>query len=666
MHEAPPSPRRSIALLPETLKNQIAAGEVVERPASVVKELAENSLDAGALRVDVAIERGGQGFIRVEDDGAGIPPEELVLAVTRHATSKIVSAQDLFGIDSFGFRGEALASVGSVARLVIASRACGREEAFALQVDGGRVGDLGPAALGSGTRVEVRDLFHNVPARLKFLKTPGSEAKRCREALFRLSLSHLEAAFGFWSDGAEVFRVPAGQTLSARLAHFWPPALCRGLHPFDHSGPAGRVHGLAGDPSQAQPRAERLLLAVNGRPVQDRMLLAAVREAYSGRLLSREYPQVALFLEVDPAEVDVNVHPAKSEVRFRDEGGIFSLVRRAVRETLDRELSGAFAVREAASAFGVSPQAAGPGGQPSLFAEPGRLPVPGSAPEPIPVPGSLAESPGREPWPGGPGIGPADPAPGSGDPGSISDGGCGFPFGAGAFREEGLAPVRETSPPAPKFSTRAAFHQAVAREVRDAGFPGAPAPATGGLELSPGLAYLGQAAGTYLVLAEAGGGLVLVDQHAAHERVLYDTIRQGRLAGDSRPLALPLELALHPAEEEVARRFWSDWARLGYRLSLEGGGRLMLRATPGSMTPGQALDALRQVLAGRTQTLEEVWISLACSQAVKAGEALAPDEALALLSAWSACPDRAYCPHGRPAAVPLGRSELERLFKRKR
>ena len=666
---APLSARRPIALLPATLQNQIAAGEVVERPASVVKELAENSLDARAVRVHVTVERGGQGLIRIEDDGAGIPPEELELALTRHATSKIAETRDLFAIASFGFRGEALASVASVSRLTLASRTGDREEGVALEVAGGRLGQPRPCAMDQGTRVEVRDLFFNLPARLKFLKSPATESKRCRDTLMRLSLANLGCGFALTLDGAEAFRVPPRQTLSERLAHFWPPALCQGLIPFEHEGPAGRAHGLAGSPSLAQPRAERLLFWVNGRPVADRMLQSAVREAYSGRLLAREYPQMVLFLELDPAGVDVNVHPAKSEVRFRDESAVFSLVRRAVRQALDRAapLAGG-QVREVARAFGLPGEHPAPysSGQPAPSG--GRLPEIGAASEPRQALDAVF---GRDS-----GWALKDTGP---DSGPDADKFSTYREFLRAGQEEARAPSAGQDPEAgfagrPASSSEASW--AGPDGPSDANFPsGTPAPdgASGAsacfgaarpLEVAPDLFYLGQTAGTYLVLT-GPQGLILVDQHAAHERIMFEAIRQGRLAGESRPLTLPLTLSLHPAEEEGVRRFWPDWPRLGFDLALDPG-RLTVRATPADLEPGEAVAALREILSGRTEHLEEAWVSLACRRAVKAHTPLAPDEALALLSAWLACPDRDYCPHGRPTVVRLGEYDLERMFKRKR
>jgi DNA mismatch repair protein MutL len=574
--------RRPILLLPEALQNQIAAGEVVERPSSVLKELVENSLDAGAARVDVELARGGLFLLAVQDDGAGVPAQELTLAVTRHATSKIASAADLWRVSSYGFRGEALPSIASVSRLRMTSRAVEAAEARFVEVEAGVLADEGPAALAAGTRVEVRGLFQNVPARLKFLRSEAAETRRCQDALMRMSLARPEVAFSFTVDGREAFRLPPNQDLAGRLARFWPPAVCQGLRPFDRADGGLRAFGLAGDPATAQGRGERILLFVNGRAVQDRLLLRAVREAYRGRLLSSEHPQLVLFLELPPDEVDVNVHPAKLEVRFRDENAVFSAVRRAVLSALE-----------------------------------------------------------------------------SGEPGAAF-----FPE-AGA--EPGPAPARRGSLPLepPKFSTYREFRAgpgASLRETREPLFAPAPEPA-GPPSSAGGMEYLGQVAGTYLVLRTADG-LALLDQHAAHERVLFENMRAGRTRGQAQALAAPLDLELHPEEAGRLAEIAGDLERLGFRFRAEPG-LARLTALPPGLETGAAKGYFRAAVSGQSKSLEDLWVLLSCRSAIKAGDALARDEAMALLEAWLACPGREFCPHGRPVLVRFGAADLEKLFKRR-
>jgi len=620
--------RRAIALLPDTLRNQIAAGEVVERPASVLKELVENSLDAGAARIDVAIEGGGVGFMSVADDGFGIPADELALAVTRHATSKLSSAAELFAVSSYGFRGEALPSIASVSDLSLTSRARGAEEAARIEVAYGETRREGPAALAAGTRVEMRRLFAGTPARLKFLRTEATEAKRCQETLMRMALARTDVAFSLTSGGRELFRLPAGQTLETRLALFWPRQIMEGLAPFSRAHGPLAARGLAGRPSHAQPRAERQYFYVNGRPVQDRLLARAAREAYKGRILSGEHPQLVLFLTLPPDEVDVNVHPAKLEVRFRDEGAVFALVRLAL-----EPVAAEGALAENAAGYGSAGDAA-PGAE-------------------FPTPR--------------PGVRPA--AWGGGDPEASRAGAYGDKPGALAAWRDFQSPPRERAVPLPV--TPAAMPSGDGSLGMERGAPAVSAgPAARPLS-EAGLEYLGQVADTYLVLrqgAPAGGGLLLVDQHAAHERVLLEVMRRARSAGTSQPLALPLEFALHPAEVLRAQELWADLQALGFRLELsgaEGARRLLVRGAPPSLPVGRAAEFLREVLAEKVDGLEGLWAMLSCKAAVKAGQALAADEAMALLEAWLASPEREHCPHGRPVAVSFAPADLERLFKRR-
>lgn len=633
-----------IQVLPPGLKNQIAAGEVVERPASVVKELVENSLDAGATRVDVTVERGGRGLIVVQDNGRGVPAGQLDLAVTRHATSKLRTFDDLAAIASFGFRGEALPSIASVSRFTMTSRALDAAEAAFIEVRGGEVVGQGPAALASGTRVEVRELFANTPARLKFLKAETTENKRCQDTLMRISLAHPACGFSLTINGREMFRLPPGQDLAARLRAFWPPAVCDALAPFDFERLGYRARGVAGAPSSAQGRADRILLYVNGRPVQDKLMLGAVRQAYKGMLLSREYPQLALFLDLPRDEVDVNVHPAKLEVRFTEESRVFSAIRGGVMQALstmnemgmnEMGMSASLSADRAHREQGRAGFGAGSdyprNGAPSDSATGGGL-------------GASSPSSFRE---GGAKFSTyRDYAAMTGRPGTLDLG-----PGAGELDERGDRDLGPESGP----YTGPHMGPDMRAAVRD-GSRSAPLAGTD-------FVYLGQVADTYLVLRR-GTSLVLVDQHAAHERVLLAAMRRERTRGDSQPLALPLTLPLHPSEAEVLDELGEGLRAMGFLLEREGD-TLLVRGVPPTLDTGRAREYLTDALASRARTIDDLWTMMACKTAIKAGQPLATDEALALLDVWLRTPERDYCPHGRPIVVSWSPGELEKLFKRK-
>ncbi|MBF0481162.1 MAG: DNA mismatch repair endonuclease MutL [Desulfovibrionaceae bacterium] len=677
---------RPIRILPPALQNQIAAGEVVERPASVVKELVENSLDAGATRVSVDIDGGGQGLIVITDDGRGMDPAELPLALTRHATSKIADIRDLHHIRSFGFRGEALPAVASVSRLKITSKSDQYPEASFVEVEFGRIVNQGPAASKGGTRIELRDLFVNVPARLKFLRAPSTETKRCIEALTRMALARLDVAFNIGVGGQPRQRFVSGQNLLGRLAGVWPPAVVEGLIELDHGAAGYAVSGLAAAPRVSQGNASRMYFYVNGRPVQDRILMRAVIDAYKGKLVSREYPAVVLFLTVPPEDVDVNVHPAKTEVRFRDEGRVFAVVRQAVSQVLAGP-GAAMGVTYFASGpdMGVRENAAplpgsgaGAWGGEKFSGRREYLSLTGEGGDGRPADGkSFGEAVsgwifGRA---GSPGGGREEPQDGGSSPDTRSarPASPGFGPGAatGAYSGPGGARVRLESKPAagplagaagPRFGP--AFEKAPERPGERPGerFDAAPRPPLTGKTGE----YLGQIAGTYLALRRGDATLTLLDQHAAHERVIYAAMRASRTRGDSRRLASPLEMSLHPAEAARLDTLYAELRSVGFLLERPAARRLLVKGAPPTLTPGRAKEYLSFALSGQAKSLDDLWIMLACKAAVKAGCVLAPDEAMALLAAWEETPDKEYCPHGRPAVVTLGLKELEKLFKRRK
>ncbi|MGD9743196.1 MAG: DNA mismatch repair endonuclease MutL [Dongiaceae bacterium] len=605
----------TIRLLPPELVNRIAAGEVVERPASALKELVENAIDAGARRIDIHLREGGRSLIAVEDDGEGMSAEELALAVERHATSKLPS-DDLVHIGTLGFRGEALPSIASVSRLAITSRKRGSDEAWSLAVEGGAKGRPQPAARSAGTRVEVRDLFFATPARLKFLKAPRTELNHAEEAVRRLAMAHPAIGFGLADEDRVVLRLAAaGEDLladpaAARLARlgaimgrdFADNALA-----IDALREGLRLSGHAGLPTLNRATADLQFLFVNGRPVRDRLLQGAVRGAYQDFLARDRHPLLALFLEIPPAEVDVNVHPAKAEVRFRDPGLVRGLIVGALRHAL--AAAGHRASTTVAAAALGSFRAPEP-----AFA--GR----GFAPPPRGIPHRLAEQAAAAfaPLDGfdRPSAAP-DRAPVSGGVSGGTEDRTAYPLGA----------------------ARAQLHE------------------------------------TY-ILAQTGDGLVIVDQHAAHERLVYERMktalaergvaRQGLLIPEVVELEAPAVVRLVQRAPELAE--------LGLVLEGFGPGAVVVREVPALLGPTDAKGLVRDLAdelaelgdaVSLKERLEHVCGSMACHGSVRAGRRLAPAEMDALLRQMEATPHSGQCNHGRPTYVELKLADIERLFGRR-
>ncbi|MFO7803925.1 MAG: DNA mismatch repair endonuclease MutL [Desulfovermiculus sp.] len=592
---------QAIEVLSPELQNQIAAGEVVERPSSVLKELVENSLDAGATRIQAVIEGGGQSLVQVEDNGLGMSPHDLPRAMTRHATSKISSFQDLLRIASFGFRGEALPSIGSVSRMHIRSIQSGQTEGAQLEVDFGVLSEVKPIPFREGTSIQVRDLFANTPARLKFLKTQPTEAKRCQEAVARFALANPATSFVFTSNERTVLDFPAGQSVLQRLHSLWPPGITEKLLEVEAKDGDYALSGYIGHPEAAQGRGDRIVFFVNQRPVQDKMLVSALRQAFKGRLLHKEYPQAALFLEVPGSEVDVNVHPAKLEVRFRDEKRLFTLLHHGLTAAL------------AKTAFGREEQS---------------------------TPASCSgSSPSRE-----------------------------TKYTLSTFEE--FVQPRAAEVPS-QWDQKAHWSQIQTDQAERTHFessmePGEPAQQPPPSVISiQGLTYLGQVHNTYLLLATADGELRVIDQHAAHERILYHRFSTQSQQGTRRPLGIPISRTLHPSEEDQLGRSAPVLRRLGFELDRSQAGTVLIRAVPAHLDPSRAREFLDQVLKEQAESQEKLWQVMACRQAVKAGEILSGQEAMELIQLWLSTPDKEYCPHGRPAIVALGAKELERMFKRR-
>ena len=618
-------PYRHIQLLGPELRNQIAAGEVVERPASAMKELLENSLDAHAKQIDVRLDNGGRDLIRVQDDGQGIVGGELELAVTRHATSKIASLNDLCDIHTLGFRGEALPSIASVSRLRMASAYGG--EAQELRVNFGVSEPLVPSSLPKGTLVEVRELFGNIPARLKFLKSPGTELKRAQEVLERIALAHLDVGFSLYSGERRLRHFLQGESLRTRLAVLWPGDVVGAMRSFSWESQGLHLHGLFSPPEFTQLRANHLLFYVNGRPIQDKRLLAAVKEAYQGRMTSRDYPQLILFVEIDPQAVDVNVHPAKSEVRFQDEQLLFASCVRALRKELEGCSQLAARVPERAETAGL-----GQTHRPMGFW--GRM---DRGIEQMPLP----ERP--EPW--------QDP----------------LPWQAVESAQELKSPQAVPNEPKPLSSSAPASPSPSHAASERLSAPGRPLSQTQPLlqtETHGNLTYLGQIACTYLLLRNDQNNLVIIDQHAAHERVLYGRLLQKAYAAKGQLLMLPLNMGLHQAECSRLQEIRSELVDMGYALEVTGQ-TLVVTAIPPILSLGDARDFLRDALTGKALDHSAMLKSMACKAAIKAGHVMSSDEVGALLEQWLACPDREFCPHGRPTVLTWDQAFLEKAFKRR-
>lgn len=613
----------TIRRLPETIVNQIAAGEVIERPASAVKELVENAIDAGARQIDVVLRDGGRTLISVSDDGSGMTPEELRLAVERHATSKLPD-DDLTHIATLGFRGEALPSIGSVSRLTIASRVAGAD-GWQIRVEGGRVHDVQPAPLGSGTRVEVRDLFYATPARLKFLKTERTEMDHAVDTVQRLAMAHPAIGFTIGDGERERFASAATADLGGaddarlrRLGDVMGREFAENALAIDAERDGIRLVGHAGLPTLNRNTTKHQYLFVNGRPVRDRLLTGAVRGAYQDFLARGRHPLVALFVEIDPELVDVNVHPAKAEVRFRDPGMVRGLIVGGLRHAL-AEAGHRASTTVADAALGAF--------------------RPGIA-----------------------------PAPAGGFGGSARGfGGGRVPSGLAEAAAQYFAP-QETAGTIPGLDAAPA---AVAHD-------GQVSEDTDGLaaEVSYPLgAAQAQLHETYIV-AQTAEGLVIVDQHAAHERLVYERMKAALANGGvtRQGLLLPELVDLdEPAADRLAARA-DELAELGLVLEKFGSGAVVVREVPALLGQSDVAglvrdlaDDLSEIGAAHSlkERLDDVCSTLACHGSVRAGRRLNRDEMNALLREMEVTPHAGQCNHGRPTYVELNLADIERLFGRR-
>ncbi len=591
MNRVQPSSR--IRILPEETINRVAAGEVVERPAAALKELLENSVDAGAAQISVELARAGVSLIRVADDGGGMSRDDLLLAIERHATSKIAAVEDLAAVATFGFRGEALPSIAAVARLRIESRARGAAEGTRLEADGGRILRVVPCGCPEGTLIEVRDLFHSVPARLKFLRSEATELGHCLQVASRLALACPGVGLTLRHGGRELLRLAHTGDPAARLRAYLDREFFAGLLPVRGAGEACSVSGFVSRPGAGRPGAENQQLFVNGRPVRDPSLAQALRETCRDHFLQERCGvSYFLWLQLPPQLVDVNVHPTKREVRFRDPLAVRAVVGMALREALRAD---------------------------------GSLRLPA-----FPARSGAAASP------------PSSPSPPD----------CEAPPPPALAAEPGVASDYTVTPPRQP--------QLPLGPDRPAAAPAAPSPET--LQLF----------GTYLVCPTAEG-LILVDQHAAHERVLYERFLARRADAACQHLLVPVLFDTAPGEEETLETLRSALDALGVVVEPIGPRAWRLLALPPELDEAGALTFMRELLAlalaGEAPARVEDFrhraaAVLACHTAIRANQRLGPGAIDALLSDLAGTGTPAACPHGRPTSITIDRDEIERRFKR--
>nr|WP_024306755.1 DNA mismatch repair endonuclease MutL [Pseudomonas sp. P818] len=618
-----------IHLLSPRLANQIAAGEVVERPASVAKELLENSLDSGARRIDVEVEQGGIKLLKVRDDGSGIAADDLPLALARHATSKIRELEDLEAVLSMGFRGEALASISSVSRLTLTSRTADADQAWQVETEGRDMEPrVQPAAHPVGTSVEVRDLFFNTPARRKFLRAEKTEFDHLQEVIKRLALARFDVGFHLRHNGKTVLSLhEAGDEISRarRVASVCGPAFLEQALPIEIERGGLRLWGWVGLPTFSRSQADLQYFYVNGRMVRDKLVAHAVRQAYRDVLFNGRHPTFVLFLEIDPATVDVNVHPTKHEVRFRDS----RMVHDFLYGTLHRALADVRPEDQVAAPAAVSPMMRPTGLAAGEFGPQGEMGLAASVLE------TSVASP-QPAWRGA-GAGYQQPVSNPGVPAA-----------------EAQAAYREYFAPLPT-----AQIQSMPQEQGDI----------------PPLGYaVAQLKGVY-ILAENAQGMVVVDMHAAHERITYERLKQAMASEGLRgqPLLVPESIALSQREADCAEEHGEWFQRLGFELQRLGEETVAIRQIPALLKQAEATQLVRDVLADlleygtsdRIQAhLNELLATMACHGAVRANRRLTIPEMNALLRDMEQTERSGQCNHGRPTWTQLSMDQLDKLFMR--
>lgn len=609
-----------IRLLENDVVNKIAAGEVIERPGSVVKELLENAVDAGATRIQVDVEQGGTELIRIVDNGSGIEPDDLPLAFASHATSKLKHPDDLWAIRSMGFRGEALASIGSVAKVTLQSWAAGVAQGAEIVDDGGKLSPVRPWSGQPGTRIEVRNLFFNVPARRKFLRTTGTEMGHITEAFTRIALGFPHIHLKLTHNGRQVYDIPPSATLADRIVLFFGEDLRDKLLTVEKSHSAIKLSGLIADPSADRGNARLQYIFLNGRCIRDRTLAHAIQEAYHGLLMTGRYAIAFLFIEMPPDQVDVNVHPTKAEVRFRDSQALHHFVLTTLREQLRHS--------DLTASMKAPPTSTSP------------LPL---RPSPIPAMQPLARGSGVSSPPSIPAWGTS----------------ARVPWEKPSPQEvwSGIVPAADSSvPPVALPTTKQP----------------SPAPPDDPDSEKPVRAL--QLHNAYLVV-ETDQGMLVIDQHALHERILYEELKARMLAGplEVQRLLIPEPVDLPPEQAATALEHQEALAKLGLEVQDFGHGTILVMTYPTFLAKHAPAKLLRRVVEHLTQAgkapapevlLNDMLAVMACHAAVKAGDPLGEEEIAALVARRGLVADTHHCPHGRPTSLFFSKHELERQFQR--
>ena len=678
-----------IRVLSDHVANQIAAGEVVERPASVAKELVENSIDAGARRVEVDVEAGGRRLLRVADDGEGLSRDDAVLAFERHATSKITSAEDLEHVSTLGFRGEALASIASVARVELVTQQEGEAEGTRVLIEGGRMRDVAPAARPTGTTITVRDLFFNVPARRKFLRSEATESFHLTNLVTHYALAHPEISFALTNNGREVLRAAPADSLRERAYQIFGDDFIESLLAVagGYEG-VGRVSGFVSAPRARRTTRDAQYLFVNGRYVRDRLVARALTEGYRTVLPHGVYPSALLFLEVPPEEVDVNVHPAKTEVRFRRASAVADAVRESVRAALyaggylrdDASFAvgtdgSEFAADNFGSVEGSDSNVVGPVPASSFLSDTAsnvRLDVteePAATQESI----EFGWTPAESPWKREAADDRQRPSASALDAVARSAGLTSTSDARPHIEDESAAVLRQQD------GGQSGLHQE-GREARAvvtmpplnsaAGIVRGVAPE----QLTPDIRPLGQLEESY-ILATDSEGLLLIDQHAAHERVLFDKYRRLEEARrpESQSLLVPETFDLTPAQAAAFDELSEELEGIGFSLTRLSGRTVAVRAVPADLAPAEARNLLAEILdtvdaekrgRARAALRDEVAASLACHAAIKVNMPLTDEKMRWLIDRLLLTSSPTTCPHGRPAILRLAKRDIERGFHR--